>query len=702
MFSSQPTAAMSTAAMPLGGVHLLGCASRARGARVCRATSASSATNATPSRTVRTPKTLGWGERRGAIHPDDPLLTDPATFGYCVYSHADWSHAYKSVSLTRGDDEAEHDLERCEVWGVIPAALRGGVLYRNGPALFERGGVEYKHMLDGDGMVCRFEFGDGDEGEPGRPDAREKNASRVSFASRFVRTEAFTEEAAEDATTRRGPFGTARAGGFAANAFDLRQKNLANTNVLAWGGRVYALYEAGRPVRLEPVSLRCLGEDNLEGKLEEGMFVSAGLPKALERALGVGGSAFTAHPHVDPNTQKLVAWSWKSLVAERAVETTFYEWDVDWQEPNAPTSHVLDGCEAAPHDFAVTASHYVLIQNRLKVDPAPYVLGAKGAGECLVSQPELPVVVHVVPRPSRRNAEAGTRENEKNNTEQKNETPRRAVSAPGPRASFEIHVAFAHDGPPIADDFEVPNGADDADYVTAYTAGWDELSPGSFLGEWKRSEPWPFPVATKLSPDFNNIPRTLLWRYVVNVRTSEVTRVPAPGCEDLCIDHPHVNPLFEGRRECRYVYASLSNEQRASGPPLGYVRIDVRTGETQKWYAGNKTFCEELVVVPKDGKWVGTNADPGDRGDERGSSRIGGDEADAPPLAPPEEEQECWLLGMLADHGETPGGRTCVAVFDGADVSAGPVAKIFLKHRVPHGLHGAFVPRRERTEPRKR
>ena len=50
-----------------------------------------------------------------------------------------------------------------------------------------------------------------------------------------------------------------------------------------------------------------------------------------------------------------------------------------------------------------------------------------------------------------------------------------------------------------------------------------------------------------------------------------------------------------------------------------------------------------------------------------------------------------WLVAPVA-------GR--VAVFDGADVSAGPVAKIFLKHRVPHGLHGAFVPRRERTEPR--
>ena len=96
--------------------------------------------------------------------------------------------------------------------------------------------------------------------------------------------------------------------------------------------------------------------------------------------------------------------------------------------------------------------------------------------------------------------------------------------------------------------------------MTFYTAGWDALAPGSFLGEWAASDEWDFPTATKLSPDFNNIPRTLLWRYRVEVATGKVHREPAPGCENLCIDHPHVNPLFEGRRECRYVYASLSNE----------------------------------------------------------------------------------------------------------------------------------------------
>ena len=28
----------------------------------------------------------------------------------------------------------------------------------------------------------------------------------------------------------------------------------------------------------------------------------------------------------------------------------------------------------------------------------------------------------------------------------------------------------------------------------------------------------------------------------------------------------------------------------------GYVRVDLATGETQRWWAGNRCFCEELVV----------------------------------------------------------------------------------------------------------
>ena len=269
-------------------------------------------------------KTRGWGKRRGAIPPDSELLNDPETHGYCVYSHADWAHAYKSV-----EGEFDYDIARDEVEGRIPDALRGGVLYRAGPGLFERGGVEYNHMLDGDGYSLRFEF---------------SNDGAAMFRSRFVRTEEFKAEEDADAVVYRGTFGTMRDGGWTANAFDLHQKNLANTNILAWGGKVYALYEAGRPVELDPVNLDTMGEVDMNGKLSPGMFISTGAPAAVESVLGLGGKAFTAHPHADPHTGRMVGWGWKSLVARRAVEVTFWEWDQEWKE-RGETAHLLTGCE---------------------------------------------------------------------------------------------------------------------------------------------------------------------------------------------------------------------------------------------------------------------------------------------------------------------------------------------------------------------
>jgi carotenoid cleavage dioxygenase-like enzyme len=61
------------------------------------------------------------------------------------------------------------------------------------------------------------------------------------------------------------------------------------------------------------------------------------------------------------------------------------------------------------------------------------------------------------------------------------------------------------------------------------------------------------------------------------------------------------------RRGCRYVYALLCNAVRVSSPPAGYVRVDLKTGETQRWWAGNRCFCEELIVVPKgESGWDGS------------------------------------------------------------------------------------------------
>jgi carotenoid cleavage dioxygenase-like enzyme len=53
------------------------------------------------------------------------------------------------ISERGGRDEAP------VVEGNIPRELNGS-LYRNGPGLFERGGLRKPHLLDGDGLVQRL------------------------------------------------------------------------------------------------------------------------------------------------------------------------------------------------------------------------------------------------------------------------------------------------------------------------------------------------------------------------------------------------------------------------------------------------------------------------------------------------------------------------------------------------------------------
>jgi len=81
----------------------------------------------------------------------------------------------------------EHSYE-ARIEGSIPTQLRG-TLYRNGPGLFDRGGLRKRNLLDGDGMVQSFTFHD----------------SGVHYRNRFVRTNKYLkEQAAINSSTRAG------------------------------------------------------------------------------------------------------------------------------------------------------------------------------------------------------------------------------------------------------------------------------------------------------------------------------------------------------------------------------------------------------------------------------------------------------------------------------------------------------------------
>jgi len=280
------------------------------------------------------------------------------------YDRAEWRQGYASLP-------EEFDYAIDEVEGQIPPDL-SGTLFRNGPGLFEQGGQAYRHPFDGDGMICAIAFRNG----------------TAHFRNRFVRTEGYVAEQAAQKLLYRGVFGTQKPGGWLANIFDFRLKNIANTNVIYWGGKLLALWEAAEPHRLDPQTLDTLGLDDLGGLLQ-------------------GNKAFSAHPWVDPMigsaaeeegdrplpSPRLVNFSIKPGLS---TTITLYELDAAGQAIQQH-SHSIPGF-AFIHDFAITPHYAIFFQAPMVFNPVPFALGLRGAGECLTFQPDQPTQIIVIPR----------------------------------------------------------------------------------------------------------------------------------------------------------------------------------------------------------------------------------------------------------------------------------------------------------------
>jgi len=114
------------------------------------------------------------------------------------------------------------------------------------------------HPLDGHGYLRSFRFGS--DGAPAR------------YSARYVETAAKREE--HDAPrsswrfTHRGPFSVLQGGDRVGNVKVM--KNVANTSVLRWGGRVLCLWEGGEPYELDPRTLETIGPFDILGRLATG------------------------------------------------------------------------------------------------------------------------------------------------------------------------------------------------------------------------------------------------------------------------------------------------------------------------------------------------------------------------------------------------------------------------------------------------
>jgi all-trans-8'-apo-beta-carotenal 15,15'-oxygenase len=432
-----------------------------------------------------------------------------------AYDRADWASAFRNVGV-----ELE-GVQLTAARGTIPPELVG-TLYRNGPGRLERGGQWVHHPFDGDGMITALRFDGG----------------TAQLRNRFVRTEGFEAEEQAGKFLYRGVFGTQKPGGIAANAFDLRLKNIANTHVVRLGDQLLALWEAAEPHALDPHSLETRGLSLLDGVLKK-------------------GEAFSAHPRFDPGhhgAPRMVTFGVKAgprstiRLMEFAVE--------DDAASGVKAGQLLSdrsdsfGGFAFLHDFAITPNWAVFLQNAIAFNPLPYVAGRKGAAQCLQSQPGGQAKFWLIPRDS---------------------------------------GAFAGQKPRIVN---APDG-----FVFHHLNAWEEGESVAVESIYYADFPSIGPDVDFRSIDFELLPEGLLEQCRINLSESTVV---TSRMSERCCEFAMVNPDREGL-PCRFAWMAVAERETGNDPLQAIKKLDLKSGERCVWSAAPRGFVSEPLMVPRPG-----------------------------------------------------------------------------------------------------
>ena len=163
----------------------------------------------------------------------------------------------------------ESDIFDCEVEGEVPTSL-DGAFFRVQPDPQLPPKLNNDIAFNGDGAISQFRIKGG----------------RVDFRHRYVRTDKFRLEHEEGkalfAAYRNPIDDDPRVKG--------RYRGTANTNAIAYGGKLFALKEDSPPVAMDPFTMETEGYYDFAGAMD--------------------APTFTAHPKVDPITGNLCAFSY--------------------------------------------------------------------------------------------------------------------------------------------------------------------------------------------------------------------------------------------------------------------------------------------------------------------------------------------------------------------------------------------------------
>lgn len=284
-----------------------------------------------------------------------PLNTTPASPSTASDARAlAWNAA-----LSASPGALDLHIPASAIEGAVPGALRGGRLLSNGPG-WTRIGDRLAHPFDGHGYVRAFELG---------PDGS------CRLRARFVETPSYQLEAQHGRLMHRG-LATNLGPPFWRNLGFGPQRNVANTTITRFGGRLLAGWEGGAPTALDPKSLDTLGEEHLGGAL--------------------AGTATLAHWKRDHGQGRLV---FCSVAQGRDTRFTFREVEANGRV--AQTREAALPGVMFTHDFTLTPSWYVLGGNPLRFKPAALAGMLLGTGTllgALATDPRPTGALHLVPR----------------------------------------------------------------------------------------------------------------------------------------------------------------------------------------------------------------------------------------------------------------------------------------------------------------
>jgi len=439
----------------------------------------------------------------------DPASTkDPRHF-----DREDWASGYCNV------EKELNSVVIHAVKGSIPREL-GGVFYKNGPGRLERNGQRVHHPFDGDGMITAIRFTDGE----------------AAISNRFVRTKGWQEEEKAGKFIYRGVFGTQRPGGPLTNAFDLRFKNIANTHVVKLGSQLLALWEAAGPHALDPVSLETFGLSTLNGVLRP-------------------GEPFSAHPRFDPGhhgNPRMVTFGVKtgpkSIVRLMEFATSGEKAGQlinDRQESFNGFSFL--------HDFAITPNWAVFLQNAISFNPLPFILGQKGAAQCLKSNPGSKGRFLLIPR------DCGA-------------------------FSGQPHQIF-----------DAPDG-----FVFHHLNAWEKDEKVFVESIHYPDFPEVGPKEDFLKMNFDLIPAGILSRCEINLSSQKVVTT---RFSEQCCEFAMVNPLSLGL-PARYSWMAVADRAKGYAPLQAIKKLDLLNSEECIWNAAPRGFVSEPLMIPRPGSSI--------------------------------------------------------------------------------------------------